>query len=137
MATVEKRRWLRQAALWTVALTLTLMFAQTAQAGVHQRLRLPTSGRTSTVRGAAVRGDRDRYAVRARAGQKLTVRITALERNAVFQITGPDGHFLPGAGEGDDAVRWQGRLRASGDYTVTVGSTRGNATYTLTLSRFP
>lgn len=126
-----------QAALWPVALILTLVFVHTAQAGVHQRVRLPHPGGTVTLRGAVVRGDRDRYSIRVRAGQRLTVRITAGEHNAVFQIISPNGHFLPGAGEGMDAMGWQGRLRLSGTYTIVVGGSRGNATYTLTVSRTP
>lgn len=137
MAANEKRRWPSPAALWALALPLALIYALSAQAGVNRHVRLPTSGRAVTVRGAVVRGDRDRFAVHARAGQRLTVRITALERNAVFQLIGPNRHFLPGAGEGEDAVRWHGRLPTTGDYTVLVGGTRGNAAYTLTISRSP
>jgi len=137
MAANEKRRWPSQAALWALALTLALIVAPAAQAGVNRHVRLPTSGRAVTVRGAVVRGDRDLYTLRALAGERLTVHVTAREHNAVFQIIGPSGHFLPGAGEGDDAVRWHGRLPTTGDYTVTVGGTRGNAAYTLTISRSP
>ena len=81
-----------------------------------------------------VRGDRDTYIVGARAGQRMTVRITALEKNAVFQIEGPDGSFLKGAGEMDDATSVTVRLPGSGDYRIVVGGTRGNATYRLTVA---
>ena len=41
---------------------------------------------------------------------------------------------LAGAGEGEDATTWQGQLPTTGDYTVVVGGTRGNASYTLEVS---
>jgi hypothetical protein len=62
----------------------------------------------------------------------MSVRISSLEDNAVFQIYEPGGkQSLPGAGERDDAQQWSGELPTSGDYTIIVGGTRGNATYTL------
>lgn len=41
---------------------------------------------------------------------------------------------LPGAGDGDDAMKWTGRLPADNEYVIVVGGTRGNASYTLTIS---
>jgi hypothetical protein len=62
----------------------------------------------------------------------MSVSISSLEDNAVFQIYEPGGNqALPGAGERDDAREWSGELPASGDYTIVVGGTRGNATYEL------
>jgi hypothetical protein len=43
------------------------------------------------------------------------------------------GEALPGAGEGEDAARWTGVLPQSGAYLLVAGSTRGNATYRLTV----
>jgi len=104
------------------------------------------SGRTAaTVSDAVVRGEKHLWSFEARAGQEATVAIRAPERNAVFQIWRPgariaavapveiEGEALPGAGEAQDARRWQGRLPASGRYLVVVGPSRGNASYTLTL----
>jgi hypothetical protein len=61
----------------------------------------------------------------------MIVHITSLEKNAVFAILGPDGTALQGAEEGTDATDWSGTLPASGDFSIWVGPTRGNATYTL------
>lgn len=102
-------------------------------------------GKTSaTVSGAVVRGDRDIYSIEAKGGQTATVSIVAVEKNAVFALFQPGasvsdegdvtGPALPRAGDGDDARRWSGRLPATGRYLVVVGGTRGNATYTLTVS---
>ena len=67
--------------------------------------------------GAVVRGERSLYSIEARGGQRLSVSITAVEDNAVFQIYPPGAQAehrdygveivgakaLPGAEEGEDA----------------------------------
>lgn len=84
-------------------------------------------GRSSTVvENAVVRGGRDVYLLNAKARQKMTLSITSLERNAVFDITGPNGKIL-----GQDTTRWSGALPATGNYKIIVGGTRGNASYKL------
>ena len=99
-----------------------------------RRIRFARGATSATVEGAVVRGERARYRLGARAGQRLRVFIRAAEGNAVFQLLAPGGRPLPGAGEMDDARRWSGVLPATGDYTVVVGGTRGNAAYRLTVA---
>ena len=108
--------------------TVTLTFAE----GVRKRIKFPR-GRTSTViNNAVLRDEIDQYILNARAGQKMKVDITSVEDNASFQITGPDKtQLLPGAGFDDDVKHWNGELPESGDYTIEVAPTRGNATYRL------
>ena len=98
------------------------------------------------VAGGVIRGDRDVYSLDARAGQKMTVTLSSVESNAVFQIYAPgakatrgddgivefSGKMLPGAD--GDTTNWSGRLPANGAYLIEVGGTRGNATYELTVS---
>ena len=98
------------------------------------------------VAGGVVRGDRDIYSLGARAGQKMTVTISSVENNAVFQLYAPGakatrndegivevaGTALPGAD--GDTMKWTGQLPATGAYLIEVGGTRGNATYELTVS---
>jgi len=110
-----------------------LAVGSAAAEGVTRQVRFARGAETATLSGAVVRGDRDVYILRANAGQPMRVSITSLEHNAVFQIAGPDGRELAGAGEGQDADRWSGRLARSGDYRITVGGARGNATYTLAI----
>ena len=99
------------------------------------------------VTGAVIRGERSLYSIDARAGQRLTLSISAVENNAVFQLYAPGarperrdygveilGQALAGATEGQDARRWTGILRQEGAYLVVVGPTRGNATYSLTVA---
>ena len=103
--------------------------------GVTKKVRFARGTSSTTIRGAVIRGDRDRYTVGAKAGQTMTVKITSVEKNAVFQICfAGEQECLPGASEGDDAMKWSGQLPVDNEYVIVVGGTRGNATYTLTIS---
>ena len=99
--------------------------------GKVQRVRFARGRTTAVLRGAVVRGTQDRYILGARAGQTMIVHVTSREKNAVFTILGPDATALEGAEEGTDATDWTGTLPLNGDYSIWVGPTRGNATYTL------
>jgi hypothetical protein len=103
--------------------------------GVKKKVRFAKGTSSTTIKGAVIRGDRDRYTVGAKAGQTMSVKITSVEKNAVFQICfAGEQECLPGAGEGDDAMKWSGQLPVDNEYVIVVGGTRGNATYTLTIS---
>jgi hypothetical protein len=121
---------LRRACLVVCALLLLAPPVE-AQRGKSQRVRFGRGRTTAVLRGAVVRGTQDRYILGARAGQTMTVHITSRGRNAVFVILGPDATALEGTEEGADATDWSGELPLSGDYSIWVGPTRGNATYTL------
>jgi hypothetical protein len=110
-------------------------------------IRFAQGASSAEVRGAVVRGERALYSIEAREGQRMSLDIRSLENNAVFQAYAPGakpetrngvleiaGETLPGAGEGEDATRWTGKLPRSGNYLVVVGPTRGNATYRLTVT---
>lgn len=99
--------------------------------GKTQRVRFAKGRTTAVIRGAVVRGTRDRYILGARSGQTMIVHITSREKNAVFTILGPDATALEGTEEGADATDWTGELPLNGDYSIWVGPLRGNATYTL------
>ena len=116
-------------------LLVVLVFATasvTLADGVRRRIKFQR-GRTSTViSNAVLRDEIDEYILNARAGQKMKVDISSVEDNASFQITRPDKtQLLPGAAFDDDAKHWNGELPESGDYTIEVAPTRGNATYRL------
>jgi hypothetical protein len=125
-----RRITLKRACLIVGALSL-LAITVAAQRGTTQRVHFPRGRTTAVLHGAVVRGTEDRYILGARSGQTMIVHITAREKNAAFTIYGPDGNTLRGAGEGDDATDFSGELPLSGDYTIAVGPTRGNASYTL------
>ena len=102
--------------------------------GITKRINFKRGKHSATVSGSVVRGDRDTYIVRAKAGQLMSVTINSRENNAVFQVKGPDGEYLQDAGEGDDAAEVTNVLPQDGDYKIVVGGTRGNATYRVTVS---
>ena len=121
--------------LLAVVFVCALAFSNVFPQGVKQKVRFPRGTSSTTIRGAVVRGDRDRYYVGAKRGQTMTVKITSLEKNAVFQIYfAGEQEALEGAGEEDDAMDWSGELPADNQYVIVVGGTRGNATYKLTIS---
>ena len=110
-------------------------FSSVSADGVKKKVRFAPGTSSTTIRGAVVRGDRDRYYVGAKAGQTMSVKITSTEKNAVFQIYfHGEEESLPGAGDGDDATTWSGKLPIDNEYVLVVGGTRGNATYALTIS---
>lgn len=117
------------------ALAIILLSALTSAAlavGIKKRIRFPRGSNSTTVSGAVVRGERDKYILGAREGQTMTVRIRSVEDNAVFQIYFlGEQESLEGAGEGDDAKSWKGNLPSTTDYIIVVGSSRGNASYKL------
>lgn len=112
-------------------LTLSILLTAVAQTGQTQRVRFPRGRTTAVLKGAVVRGTQDGYILGARGGQTMIVHVTSRENNAVFAILAPNGTALDGAEEGTDTKHWTGQLPFSGDYSIWVGPTRGNATYTL------
>jgi len=99
--------------------------------GKTQRVKFARGRTTAVLKGAVVRGTQDRYILGARAGQSMIVHVASREKDAVFTILGPDGAALTGTEEGADATDWTGELPLSGNYSISVSPSRGNATYTL------
>ncbi len=81
---------------------------------------------SGTVEQAVVRGERDLYRLGASADQALDVFLTSLEDNAVFDLRAPDGELLI-----TEVSDFRIPLPLSGTYEFCVGSTRGNASYSL------
>ena len=133
-----------------MALLLALLLGASA-AGAAEPVPTPkmiffaTGSTRGTAGGHVLRGNRDLYSVKASAGLIMTVTITAPDDNAVFQIYEPGtqigrdadgllqftGKALANADNGDDATRWSGRLPRTGTYLIVIGSTRGNARYSM------
>lgn len=121
--------------LLSLLLTVTVLSLATVTSadGVTKRIKFAKGKHSATVSNSVIRGEVDTYIAGGGAGQTMTVKVTALEDNAAFQIEGPDGEYLDGAGETDDATKFSGQLPAKGDYKIVVGGTRGNAAYKLTV----
>ena len=137
----------------TVLAFLALVLSFAAEAAVMAAEPIPSpkpiffaTGSTSgTVGGRVLRGERNLYSVSAKAGQTMTVSLTTPDGNAVFQLYEPGttigrdndgllefhGKALHGTADGEDATRWSDRLPKSGTYLIVVGSTRGNARFSM------
>lgn len=114
-------------AIISITLLLATLVAVPSADARTRRIRFARGRTTTVLKGAIVRGTNDRYLLRASAGQTMSVHITSVENNAVFEIFAPrSGRSL--AGVGND---WSGELPRSGDYTIVVSGERGNAEYTL------
>ncbi|MGC1396418.1 MAG: hypothetical protein WA828_19310, partial [Coleofasciculaceae cyanobacterium] len=99
------------------------------QLGRTYRIRFQPGASGATVERAVIRGERDTFLLAARRRQTMTVSITSLEKNAVFDIKDPNGKILK-----QEVTNWSGVLPATGDYQIVVGGTRGNASYRLRVS---
>ncbi|NJM23998.1 MAG: WD40 repeat domain-containing protein [Richelia sp. RM1_1_1] len=91
---------------------------------------------STVVSNSVIRGERDKYYFNAQSGQRTSMAITSVEDNAVFQLSYKQGGIwreVPGTAEGQDTRVWYGQLPASesNSYEISVGGTRGNATYDL------
>lgn len=88
-----------------------------------------TPGESATVlEDAVVLGDRNVYVINAQGGQRLLLNLSSSEDNAALDVISPSGSVLVRESTQEDLV-----LPQTGDYQVLVGSTRGNASYTLTV----
>jgi hypothetical protein len=127
--------------IFLLMFSVTVLFEQLAIAGVHQDVKFSRGTSGTVIEQSVIRGERDVYALVAGAGQYLSVHISAIENNAVFDLytpgtkENPDNEFvgkmLPGATESRSFI---GQLPAAGKYLIVVGGTRGNASYTLNIS---
>jgi len=90
------------------------------------QIRFAPGTNSATVNQSVVRGSRDIYLLRANRGQRMDLKITSLENNAVFDVIAPNGEIL-----NTEATQSSLKLPATGNYEIIVGGTRGNATYKL------
>ena len=112
----------------------TLLMTQVASANASDfDLTFERGKSYGVVSNSLVRGDRDNYYFGARAGQIVTIAISSLEDNAVVELYIKRGGEWLYADTPPDARTLYGALPESdgGQYRVTVGGTRGNATYDL------
>ena len=105
-----------------------------AQNDITKRIKFAKGKSSATVKGAVLRDEIETYIIKVNKGQKMTVKITAIEKNGSFSIEKPSGDYLQNAGEMDDQTIWSGTIPESGEYKIQVAPTRGNATYRLTVS---
>ncbi len=103
--------------------------AESSPSGVTERIEFAAGADSASVDGAVVMGTTNRYVLRAGVGQSMSVEVASVEDNAVIDVLAPDGSVLV-----DEQTTATLQLPADGDYIVEVGSTRGNATYTVSVT---
>ena len=94
-----------------------------------QRVKFAGGKSGTTLSDSVVRGDRHVYLLSAQGGQTMSLDISSLEDNAVFDVVSPSGYILMRESMSESVP-----LPETGEYKVIVGGTRGNATYDLAVS---
>ncbi len=94
--------------------------------GLTTVVKFRKGGTSAAYKNAVIRGERNKYILGASAGQMMSVSISSLENNAVFDIQSPRGKIIV-----REVRDWSGQLSEKGKYRIIVGGTRGNATYTV------
>ena len=121
-----------------LALSLFVLFADSAAAQGKQRVRFGRGSSSATLKGS-VRGYAYRdYVVPASAGQVLNVRLRSPNTFSVLSVFLPNGDNLEGALQVD---QFSGELPVSGNYVIRIGMMRAQArrrgsvsNYSLTIS---
>ena len=128
---IEVRSMSQQSIIYQVSVEIPVAAGASPKIAIDQSIRFATDPLDVELNGTVIGGERDRYSLSMLAGEILDVQITSLEGNAVFSILGPDQIPLPGTEEGRDTIQWAVPIAVDGVYSILVGPTRGNATYTL------
>lgn len=103
-------------------------FVYKKQPCLVSQVRFAPGKNSATLSQSVVRGSRNIYLLKANQGQRMDLKITALENNAVFDVIAPNGQILK-----TEATQSSLKLPATGNYEIIVGGTRGNASYQLTV----
>lgn len=132
-----KQGLIRLAVVATLLLGMSGAAPRSVLAVDKPAIRFAPGTSSATVAGEIGGMDRDTYPLVAKAGQTLEVSVKNKAGLVLFHIQTPEGegHYLPGAGEDDDATTFAGKLPRSGKYVIIVGAMRGNDTrYVLSVS---
>ena len=95
-----------------------------------RRLQFKRGTSEATVQGTVSIALPDTYLVGARAGQTMTVKLTAPRKSVRFLLMSPSTRSLVA----DNARDWTGVLAETGDYTIIIDSDARNSTYSMTVS---
>jgi len=95
-----------------------------------RRLQFKRGTSEATVQGTVSIALPDTYLIGARAGQTMTVKLTAPRKSVRFLLMNPSTRSLVA----DNARDWTGVLAETGDYTIIIDADARNSTYSLTVS---
>jgi hypothetical protein len=95
-----------------------------------RRLQFKRGTSETTVQGKVSIALPDTYLVRARAGQVMTMKLTAPRKTVRFLVMSPSTRSLVA----DNARDWTGVLAESGDYTIIIDADERSSAYSMTVS---
>jgi hypothetical protein len=95
-----------------------------------RRLQFKRGTSQTTVQGKVSIALPDTYLVGARAGQVMTVKLTAARKAVRFMLMSPSTRSLVA----DNARDWTGVLDETGDYTILIDADARNSVYSMTVS---
>jgi len=95
-----------------------------------RRLQFKRGTSQTTVQGKVSIALPDTYLVGARAGQVMTVKLTAARKSVRFLLMSPSTRSLVA----DNARDWTGVLDETGDYTIIIDADARNSAYSMTVS---
>ena len=98
-------------------------------AKVQQRIQFKKGTNSAEIKGGVARGTVNTYLIKAKKGQRMKIDIQSLEKNAVFSIIDPKTKTIV-----KESKNWSGELSHTGDYKIAIGTERGGASYTLSVS---
>jgi hypothetical protein len=96
----------------------------------YRRVQFKRGTSSTTVSGKASIALPDTYLLGARAGQVMTVQLTAAHKSVRFLVMSPTTRSLVA----DNARTWTGTLPETGDYTILVDADERGGTYSMTIS---
>jgi hypothetical protein len=95
----------------------------------YRRVQFQRGASSATVRGKASIVLPDTYLIGARAGQVMTVQLTAPRKSVRFLVMTPKTNLIA-----DNSRGWSGALPETGDYTIIVDGDEVGGTYSMTIS---
>ncbi len=110
--------------------------------GKSKEIKFKRGSSSNTIEGAVLRGTTNEHFLKAGAGQVMEVKISSLENNAVFDLAIYKNRRGKYVTQQNEAKSWYGELPYPGwsrngktnVVKITIGSTRGNADYTMTVT---
>ena len=111
-------------------IVLLLLTALGLAAEREEQVKFAAGKSSATLKRGIARGETMRFLLDAGKGQTMSVSVTSVEHNAVFEVIG-DGGPLGKSKLVDGYQEWTGKLPIKGTYAIVVGSERGGSEFTL------
>jgi hypothetical protein len=109
------------------------MITVAGQQEYTRRVKLSPGQAPTIIIGKIAQWSYHNHVVRARAGQKLMVRIASEDKSAYFMVN-PAKNRGETLNSPKEASEWRGEVPQTGEYIIHVGSVKGDAKYTLELA---